>query len=158
MHEDILAGGALDEPYPFAPLNHFTVPFSLTKYSFRLSPMNYSCGRFFVCPVPCALTFTAHATAQPLETDARIVVLSPLRWRGIAPTETAPNTFHRRLPVTKFRGEPRKRRRISDCRHRNVQSCYSFRQPSPVSEAPDNSREDASWQERSWKNCLGTRK
>jgi len=33
-------------PYPFAPLNHFTVPFSLTKYSFRLSPMNYSCGAF----------------------------------------------------------------------------------------------------------------
>src|SRR5579863_6305898 len=27
-------------PYPFAPLNHFTVPFSLTKNSFRLCSVN----------------------------------------------------------------------------------------------------------------------
>ena len=25
------------KPYPLAPLNHFTTPFSLTNYSFRLS-------------------------------------------------------------------------------------------------------------------------
>src|ERR1700688_4182491 len=29
-------------PYPFAPLNHFTVPFSLTKNSFRLIAKNDS--------------------------------------------------------------------------------------------------------------------
>src|ERR1700689_1075825 len=29
-------------PYPFAPLNHFTVPFSLTKNSFRLIANNDS--------------------------------------------------------------------------------------------------------------------
>jgi len=36
MNENVLPGRALDEPYPLAPLNHFTVPFSLTKNSFRL--------------------------------------------------------------------------------------------------------------------------
>jgi len=27
------------KPYPLAPLNHFTVPFSFTNYSFRLYPI-----------------------------------------------------------------------------------------------------------------------
>jgi hypothetical protein len=29
------------KPYPFAPLNHFTVPFSLTDYSFRLCAFEF---------------------------------------------------------------------------------------------------------------------
>ena len=34
MHENIVSRSALDEPYPFALLNHFTVPCSLSTFPY----------------------------------------------------------------------------------------------------------------------------
>src|SRR5208282_1788758 len=56
-------------PYPFAPLNHFTVPFSLTKNSFRLIAKNYS---------SVALLFAlAWKRGHPLKGTVRTWVASP---------------------------------------------------------------------------------
>src|SRR6187551_3077018 len=79
-------------PYPLAPLNHFTVPFSLTKNSFRL------CSD---------LTF-----APSVEL---VLLYNPLRGKtkapplNITPTKKAPSVRRWRKPQPNF-GEPFYRR------------------------------------------------
>src|SRR5271157_4191938 len=88
-------------PYPFAPLNHFTVPFSLTKNSFRLIAKNYS---------SVALLFAlAWKRGLPVKGTVRIWVASP---HAEKPRQ------QKRLPCIPSNGcprrnavEPRKRRR-----------------------------------------------
>src|SRR6266481_4088806 len=78
-------------PYPFAPLNHFTVPFSLTKK--LLSPdLNYS-----------SISFLFADTRHSLKATVRILLKSP-RASNDAPTETAPLHSVERLPATKCHG------------------------------------------------------
>src|ERR1700674_4316460 len=90
-------------PYPFAPLNHFTVPFSLTKK--LLSP-----GLRIILPsLFCLPRFAGHPlhrtsdTRLSLKATVRIVLASP-RASNDAPTETAPLHSVERLPATKCRG------------------------------------------------------
>src|SRR5208283_2388444 len=115
-------------PYPFAPLNHFTVPFSLTKNSFRLIAKNYS---------SVALLFAlAWKRGHPLKGTVRTWVASPhaekprQQKRLLRSVDSCP----RRNTV-----EPRKRRR--DIRTADTETSNPLtRQPGPADEAPDNSR------------------
>src|ERR1700675_323435 len=90
-------------PYPFAPLNHFTVPFSLTKK--LLSP-----GLRIILPsLFCLPRFAGHPfyrtsdTRHSLKARVRILLASP-RASNDAPTKTAPLHSVERLPATKCRG------------------------------------------------------
>ena len=119
MHEDILAGGALDEPVSLRPVEPLHSPLLSHKVLLSPLPNELFLRRFFVCPVPCALTFTAHATAQPLERTQELLYCR--RCGGAASLQ------QKRLPhisSTVARDEiPRSRVNegaISDCRHRNV--------------------------------------
>src|SRR5882762_2816806 len=83
-------------PYPFAPLNHFTVPFSLTKK--LLSPdLNYSSISFLFAPL-----YRTSDTEHSLKVTVRILLASP-RASNDAPTETAPLHSVERLPATRCR-------------------------------------------------------
>src|ERR1019366_9892886 len=86
-------------PYPFAPLNHFTVPFSLSqRNSFRLL-------RIILPPLvclPCPGTQDT-ATGHPLKGTVRILAGVAAR-RPTAQTETAPLHSGGRLPATKYGG------------------------------------------------------
>src|SRR5437660_3387001 len=100
-------------PYPFAPLNHFTVPFSLTKK--LLSPdLNYS-----------SISFLFADTRHSLKATVRILLTSP-RASNDAPTETAPPHSVERLPATKCREAAKNEGAIFPLLARKRQSCCSL--------------------------------
>src|ERR1035437_3794249 len=104
-------------PYPFAPLNHFTVPFSLTRNSFRLIAKNYSSVSCLFAPDR-RIDATGHhlpdSRYRPLNGRYPNPATPPRRygknscWRcralGTAPIETAPLDSVERLPATKYGG------------------------------------------------------
>jgi hypothetical protein len=96
------------KPYPFAPLNHFTVPFSLTKSSFRLGAKSYSCRRLPVCPVVPDNEYRTLDAEPPVRVlphrTAKILAGVAARAGDIAPTETAPRHSVAGLPATKNGG------------------------------------------------------
>src|ERR1700674_48738 len=85
-------------PYPFAPLNHFTVPFSLTK-KLLSSHLRVILPSLFLF----ALLYWTADTGHSLKATVRILLASP-RASNDAPTETAPLHSVERLPATKCRG------------------------------------------------------
>src|ERR1700687_2316592 len=88
-------------PYPFAPLNHFTVPFSLTKK--LLSPdLNYSSISFLFALLHRTPDYRTSDTRHSLKVTVRILLALP-RASNDAPTETAPLHSVERLPATKCR-------------------------------------------------------
>jgi hypothetical protein len=121
-------------PYSFAPLNHFTVPFSLTKK--LLSPLvkNYSFVSYrFASAYP-----NTRYRSIPLKRREEFFLTSP--WASDdAPTETAPLYFVKRLhTATKYCGAAK-----TKARYRTADTETSIllaRQPGPANEAPDNSR------------------
>src|SRR6195256_4593091 len=86
-------------PYPFAPLNHFTVPFSLTK-KLLSSLLNYSSISFLFALLYRTSVYRTSDTRHSLEVTVRILLASP-RTSNDAPTETAPLHSVERLPATK---------------------------------------------------------
>src|SRR5208283_952470 len=100
-------------PYPFAPLNHFTVPFSLTKNSFRPIAKNYS---------SVALLFAlAWKRGLPLKGTVRIRVAS-LREPYLAKQKWLPGNSSKGCP-RRNTVEPRKRRRDIALPTQKRQSC-----------------------------------
>src|ERR1700675_2333194 len=119
-------------PYPFAPLNHFTVPFSLTKK--LLSPdLNYSSISFLFAPL-----YRTSDTEHSLKVTVRILLASP-RASNDAPTETAPLHSVERVPPTKCREAAKTKARYPTA-DTETSILLAHRQPSPVDEATDNSR------------------
>src|SRR6202521_5825911 len=128
-------------PYPFAPLNHFTVPFSLTKK--LLSP-----GLRIILPsLFCLPRFAGHPlhrtsdTRLSLKATVRIVLASP-RASNDAPTETAPLHSVERLPATKCREAAKTKARYptADTETSILLITAAPSPTGPIAEAPDNSR------------------
>src|ERR1017187_6804 len=97
-------------PYPFAPLNHFTVPFSLTKK--LLSPLAKNYLSAVVC-LPCSVRpgkQDARYRAPP-RTDARIFLLASLRAERTHTNRNGSPAFRRGLTPRRTAVEPHKRRR-----------------------------------------------
>src|SRR5664279_2510550 len=86
-------------PYPFAPLNHFTVPFSLTKK--LLSPLakNYSSATCLF-----ALVLVHRTPLQDTPSKGRKNFCGVAAGGHTEPTETAPRCFVGGLPATKYGG------------------------------------------------------
>src|ERR1017187_3052459 len=126
-------------PYPFAPLNHFTVPFSLTKK--LLSPLakNYSSGRCLFALLSSSWKLDARYRTPP-RTDARIFLLASLRAKRTRTNRNGSPAFRRGFTRDELLWSRKKRRRRRDIAllHRNVNP--AARQPGPADEAPDNIR------------------
>src|ERR1700690_565890 len=123
-------------PYPFAPLNHFTVPFSLTKNSFRRIAKNYSCVSFLFA------LFRVLKTQHPQQgTPSK-------RLKNLLLALPRAGKPHRQKPLLCIspRGCPRRdaverrRRRRDIALLTQKRNLLHSRQPGPASEAPDNSR------------------
>src|ERR1019366_3646598 len=101
-------------PYPFAPLNHFTVPFSLTKK--LLSPAkNYS-------PAACLFALpwdTGHRYRTPPQRDGKNSC-----WRRCAQAyrtnRNGSPAFRRTVARDEIRWSRENEGAISHCEHRNV--------------------------------------
>jgi hypothetical protein len=99
-------------PYPFAPLNHFTVPFSLTKKLLSPLAQNYSSAaclfaRHVRPPRKNPAKFRTHTTEHPLEPTQEF-----FHWRRRARTKPhqqkrLPGIPSRALPATNCGGAAR---------------------------------------------------
>src|ERR1700674_1598285 len=120
-------------PYPFAPLNHFTVPFSLTKKLLSSHLRVILPSLFLFAPL-----YRTSDTEHSLKATVRILLASP-RASNDAPTETAPLHSVERLPATKCREAAKTKARYPTA-DTETSILLAHRQPSPVDEATDNSR------------------
>src|ERR1019366_572780 len=121
-------------PYPFAPLNHFTVPFSLTKK--LLSPRatnDSSAACLFALPWN-----TGRRYRTPPRRDGKNFC-GVAACRRTAPTEKAPRHSGGRLPATKYGGAAKTKARYRTA-NTETSTLLLLRQPGPAGEAPDNSR------------------
>ena len=127
-------------PYPFAPLNHFTVPFSLTKK--LLSPLAKNYLPAVVC-LPCSVRPGKQNARYrtPPRTDARIFLLASLRAKRTRTNKNGSPAFRRGFTRDELLWSRKKRRRRRDIalltQKRNL---LHIHQPCVVGEAPDNIR------------------